>query len=159
MPEAKLAEVTTIVPRPADDDFRQVRPIRVEVHDSVAFVAVHGAIQTTTASTLRDILTWAVGNHSGVVVDLSAAETIDRHGLSVLIQAQDVAHAQAVGLCFAEPSKAFRTALRALQADAMFVMFERCSDGFASVRDRTSQPDRRSAIPSARLPFAAAVLL
>jgi anti-sigma B factor antagonist len=135
-----------------------VSPIRVEVHDNVAFVAVHGGIRATVASALRDVLTWAVEHHSGVVVDLSEAATIDRHGLSVLLQAQDRAHARAVGLCFAEPSKAFRSALQALRADAMFVMSERCSDAFASLRDRTSKPGHQSVVPSARRPFAAAVL-
>jgi hypothetical protein len=76
----------------------------------------------------------------------------------VLIQAQDRAHAREVGLCFAEPSEALRLALRALRADAMFVMFERCADAFASLRDQIPQPGRGSVVPSARVPFAATVL-
>lgn len=157
-PEANIAAGSSIIPQRTADDGREVSPIRIEVHNGVAFVAVHGGLRDTVASTLRDILTWAVEQHRGVVVDLSAATTIDRRGLSVLLQAQDRAHARETGLCFAEPSKALSSALRALRADAMFVMFARCSDAFAWLHEETPQRVHEPDVPSARAPFSAAVL-
>ncbi|MET0416246.1 MAG: STAS domain-containing protein, partial [Actinoplanes sp.] len=96
--------------------------------DGTAFLRIEGGIDAATAAGLRDMLAWAVDHHDRVVVDLSLAESIERHGLSVLIQSQDRAHRRAHALCFAEPSSALLDALVALRADGMFPMFPRCDD-------------------------------
>ncbi|MEU4420250.1 STAS domain-containing protein [Actinoplanes sp. NPDC024001] len=154
-PQPGSAATTTNIRQSVVGYDRSVSPIRVEAHAGMALVTVRGDLRASGASMLRDVLTWAVEHHRGVVVDLSAAATIDRLGLSVLIQAQDRAHARATGLCFAEPSDVLRSALSALRADAMFVMFDLCADAFAWLRAAVS--DRRGPTGEAvQLPAAAA---
>jgi anti-sigma B factor antagonist len=93
--------------------------VRVDEHAGTAVVAIRGHIDAGTATLIRDALAWAVSCHARVVVDLSAAESIDRAGLSVIIAAQDRAGDHAVQMCFSAPSPQLLTALCAMRASEM----------------------------------------
>ncbi|MEV4281462.1 STAS domain-containing protein [Actinoplanes xinjiangensis] len=95
--------------------------VRIEETAGAAVVAVRGGIDAAAAPVLRDALTWAVGCHDRVVVDLSKAVHIDRTGLSVLIAAQDLASSRAVQLCFTAPSPLLLSALGDLRAAEMLM--------------------------------------
>ncbi|MBB2947712.1 anti-anti-sigma regulatory factor [Actinoplanes lutulentus] len=104
-------------------------------HDEILLVEIRDGIDEGVTAGLRDVLAWAVDRYEGVVVDLSAATTIDRSGLSVLLQIQERAHLRDSRIHFAEPSTALRAALAALNADEMFEMFSRRSEAMARLRD------------------------
>ncbi|KUL22821.1 hypothetical protein ADL15_47395 [Actinoplanes awajinensis subsp. mycoplanecinus] len=87
----------------------------------MAVVSVRGGIDASTASVMRDVLSWAVGSYQRVVVDLSRAAHLDRSGLGVLIAAQDSANSRAVQLCFTAPSPLLLAALCELRATETLV--------------------------------------
>jgi anti-sigma B factor antagonist len=97
----------------------QLNTVRVDEHSGTAVVAIRGDLDAGTAPLIRDALAWAVSCHTRVVVDLSAAESIDRTGLSVIIAAQDRAGSRAVQLCFSAPSPQLLTALCRMRASEM----------------------------------------
>ncbi|WP_430788621.1 STAS domain-containing protein [Actinoplanes sp. G11-F43] len=109
--------------------------IRVSEHDGFAVVTVRGDIDRRLIPGLRDILSWAVDNHSGVVVDLAGATGIDRDGLALLLQTQDRAYLRHGEICFAQPSSRLLGALARLQADAMFPMVEDTPAALRHLRD------------------------
>jgi anti-sigma B factor antagonist len=97
----------------------QLNTVRVDEHGGTAVVAIRGHIDAGTAPLIRDALAWAVSCHTRVVVDLSAAVSIDRAGLSVIVAAQDRAGSRAVQLCFSDPSPQLLTALCRMRASEM----------------------------------------
>ncbi|SDT27895.1 STAS domain-containing protein [Actinoplanes derwentensis] len=111
--------------------------IRVSEHDGFAVVAVRGDIGRRMVPGLRDVLSWAVDHHPGVVVDLAGVTGIDRDGLALLLQSQDRAHLRHSDVCFAQPSADLVDSLALLQADAMFLMAEDCATALRRLRDGT----------------------
>ncbi|WP_344317476.1 STAS domain-containing protein [Actinoplanes couchii] len=111
--------------------------IRVGEHDGFAVVTVRGEIGRAMVPGLRDVLSWAIDNHPGVVVDLAGATGIDRDGLALLLQSQDRAFLRHSEICFAQPAPSLLAALERLQADAMFLMADDCSTALKQLRDGT----------------------
>jgi anti-anti-sigma factor len=109
--------------------------VRAVERDGVTVVLVRGDLDERLTPALRDALAQAVQRHADVVVDLSEAGVIDRHGLGVLLQSLDHAHAAAGRLCLAEPSAALVGALTELRAEELFPMFDSCSEAEAWLRD------------------------
>lgn len=109
--------------------------IRVSEHDGCAVVTVRGDIGRTVIPGLRDVLSWAIDHHSGVVVDLAGVTGIDRDGLALLLQSQDRAYLRHGEICFAQPSPRLLGALALLQADAMFPMVEDRETALRQLRD------------------------
>ncbi|BBH69801.1 hypothetical protein ACTI_64860 [Actinoplanes sp. OR16] len=104
-------------------------------HDELLLVEVRDSIDGDVTAGLRDVLAWAVDRYDGVVVDLSAATSIDRAGLSVLLQIQERAHLRDSRICFAEPSPELMNALEALHAKTMFELYGRRSEAMARLRE------------------------
>jgi anti-sigma B factor antagonist len=94
----------------------RLNTVRVDEHGGAAVVAIRGRIDAGTAPLIRDALAWAVSCYARVVVDLSAADYIDRSGLSVIIAAQDHASHRAVHLCLSAPSPQLLAALCRMRA-------------------------------------------
>jgi anti-sigma B factor antagonist len=119
-----MSEPVAVVPVPTP-----ARPgldaVRIEERGGAAVVTVRGGIDAGSASLMRDSLTWAVGCHERVVVDLSRAARLDRTGLSVLIAAQDRADSRAVQLCFTAPSAQLLAALCDLRAGEALAAVDR----------------------------------
>lgn len=109
--------------------------VRVSERDGFAVVVVRGDIGRRMVPGLRDVLSWAVDNHAGVVVDLAGASGIDRDGLALLLQSQDRAFLRHREVCFAQPSTSLLRSLELLQADAMFLMSEDCDSALRRLRD------------------------
>lgn len=134
----------------------QLNTVRVDEYGGAAVVAIRGHLDAGTAPLIRDALAWAVSCHSRVVVDLSAAESIDRTGLSVIIAAQDRAGSRAVQLCFSAPSSQLLTALCRMRAsemlataDAPTVRTEVCSqDGADFTLPRVRRPVPFDVVPA-----------
>jgi anti-sigma B factor antagonist len=134
----------------------QLNTVRVDEHGGTAVVAIRGHINAGTAPLIRDALAWAVSCHTRVVVDLSAAVSIDRAVLSVIIAAQDRAGSRAVQLCFSAPSPQLLTALCRMRAsemltpvDARTIPPEACHEnGAAFTLPRVRRPLRFDVAPA-----------
>lgn len=109
--------------------------IELDFDGDTAVVRIRGDIDAALAPELRDVLAWAVDHHRGVVVDVSAAPTIDPAGLGVLVRAHRRARSRAGTLCFAAPSRFFLTVMHTMHIAGVFPVFEDCPSACAWLRE------------------------
>lgn len=115
--------------------------IEIDHDGDTALVRVDGDIDAALAPELRDALAWAVDHHRGVVVDLSAAPTIDPTGLGVLVRAHRRARGRAGTLCFAAPSRFLLTVMHTMHVDGVFPVFDDCPSACAWLRGDAERHD------------------
>jgi anti-anti-sigma factor len=108
--------------------------IELTTRDDSALVRVHGNLDATTASDLRDALCWAVDRHRAVVVDLAGSPRVDPAGLGVLIRAHGRARHRGGVLCLVEPSRFVLTVLHTMHVDGVFPIFGDCVTALRWVR-------------------------
>ena len=100
------------------------RPDAVVVH-------VRADLDAAVAATLRETLTAAVDRHQHVVVDLSAAPTLDDVGLGLLVRAHRRARQRSGVVVFAGPSRFVVTVLHTMHVDGLFPIFDDCPAALA----------------------------
>ena len=97
----------------------------------MAILTLRGDIDAGIARGLQDSLTWAVDQHLGVVLDVSAAPEIAPAGLSVLTQACRRGLGRGTRLCLVAPAPSL---MAALGGNSRLVSFADCESAVEWLR-------------------------
>jgi anti-anti-sigma factor len=100
-----------------------------------AVVHVRTDLDVAVVPTLRETLTEAVDRHPYVIVDLSAAPTLDDVGLGLLVRAHRRARRRDGLVIFAGPSRFVLTVLHTMHVDGLFPIFDDCRAALEWLRE------------------------
>ncbi|GAB2621745.1 hypothetical protein Aab01nite_77350 [Paractinoplanes abujensis] len=95
----------------------------IAVRHDVAVVTPSHDLVAESGDLLREALAVAVHDHRHVIVDMSAAPTIDSSGLSVLVRAHNDAKARGGTLSLAAPSRYVVTVLHTMKLHPVFPLY------------------------------------
>jgi anti-sigma B factor antagonist len=124
--------------------------IELTTHGDTALVRLHGNLDETMASDLRDALGWAVDRHPGVVVDLTGAPRVDPAGLGVLIRAYGRARHRGGVICLVAPSRFVLTVLHTMHVDGVFPIFDDCVTALRWARAEAAASAAAAAVVTSR---------
>jgi anti-anti-sigma factor len=106
--------------------------VSVTLERSVALVRVIGDLDVVVADELRGALERAALARPTVIVDLTAAHTIDPAGLGALVRARNAARRRQGELVLAGPSRFVQTVLRTMRLHTAFRVFRSPGEALAA---------------------------